>query len=72
MEGKLLDLEGAVVRKPTAMLLRQLEMAKAEYRATAEKEARNRLQTVQCRLYETGDKAGKLLAWFGRKEREAS
>ncbi|XP_069083442.1 uncharacterized protein [Pleurodeles waltl] len=71
IEAKLLEIERKATHTPTSPLLRQLELTKVEYKELAEKETKARLRATQCRLYETGDKAGKLLAWPGKKEREA-
>lgn len=53
-------------------MLRQLEVTQRELQALVEGEARTKIQTTQHRLYESGDRAGKLLAWLSRKEREAN
>ncbi|KAJ1203978.1 hypothetical protein NDU88_007759 [Pleurodeles waltl] len=48
----------------------QLRLRQSELRALAGTQARQHAIAVQCRLYDVGDKAGKLLSWLERRDRE--
>ncbi|KAJ1115121.1 hypothetical protein NDU88_003347 [Pleurodeles waltl] len=43
----------------------------AEYRDLAQEKAKQQMMASLHPLYETGDKAGKVLAWLGRREQES-
>lgn len=71
LESKLLELENTGAPTPDAHTLRQIDLTKREYQALAMKEVQAHQLAVQHRLYETGDRTGKLLAWLGRKEQDS-
>ncbi|KAJ1207148.1 hypothetical protein NDU88_002540 [Pleurodeles waltl] len=53
-------------------LLHQLRLKQYNLRALAEQQARAYATASQCRLYDVGDKASRLLAWLDKPNQECS
>ena len=71
IESRLLECESKVADKGTPERVRQMEILRKEYQDLTTGQVKLHLLATQHRLYEAGDKAGKLLAWLGNKERES-
>ncbi|XP_078502562.1 uncharacterized protein LOC144758587 [Lissotriton helveticus] len=71
LETGILTLEGDYHRNKRGDTLRQLQDKQREYRELVSNEAKTQSLATLHRLYDVGDKSGKLLAWLGRKERAA-
>ena len=68
LETTLRDLEMEVGMGMSGDCLHRLEMARDEYKGIVEEAARQQYRARQHRIYETGNKSGKLLAWLARRE----
>ena len=62
--------EADYIANPHSEILRRIEQAREEYRCLFQQEARTQYRAQQGRLYEVGNKAGKLLAWLARRDEE--
>ena len=70
LENHILQLEALAATTSDSLTYRQLVTLKAEYNDLASGRGRQQLLATHHRLYETGDKAGKLLAWLNKREAE--
>ena len=70
LEEEVLQLEVEFQSKQGAHAKQDLEQKGEEYKTVARVEVKTAFLAKQKRIYEVGDKAGKLLAWIGNSERE--
>lgn len=54
--------------EPTQSTIHQIGVKRTEYQALAHQEAKLMYLASRHHLYETGDRAGRLLVWLGKKE----
>ncbi|KAJ1091677.1 hypothetical protein NDU88_004794 [Pleurodeles waltl] len=60
---------GLAVMGVLPVQVHQLRLLQPEFKDLAEDSARSQALAVQCRLYDVGDKPGKLLVWLDRREK---
>ena len=67
VEKRILSLETSPNATTDQKTLRQLAILQTEYHDIASATVKQQILVTQHKLYETGDKAGKLLAWLSRR-----
>ncbi|KAJ1128801.1 hypothetical protein NDU88_007176 [Pleurodeles waltl] len=72
LETELKALEQQYATQPTQEIKKQMNQTREEYNIVTRDEVRQQYLLSSKRLYEAGNKAGKLLAWLGKKERSDS
>ncbi|KAJ1205745.1 hypothetical protein NDU88_001172 [Pleurodeles waltl] len=70
MKREVMELEGLALASSDPEDRDKLKLKQQELRALVENHTSKYVTAVNCRLYKVGEKAGKLLAWLERKERE--
>ena len=68
LEEELLSLERSAVESTETGNMHQVKIKRKEYRDIAEEAAKYSARATQHRIYEAGDKAGKLLAWLSKRD----
>ncbi|KAJ1155637.1 hypothetical protein NDU88_008366 [Pleurodeles waltl] len=68
LEQQIHTLETEYAQQPGAKVEQKLGKSRLEYRVTATNEMKLIYQAQQCRLYESGDKARKMLVWLVHRE----
>ena len=70
LEKELQILEKVMIESPSAATIHAINVKKKEYLDVATEAAKAAYLATQHRLYEVGNKAGKLIAWLDRREEE--